>query len=384
MASASEPAVVIVTPSESLLSPTPSRTPSPNLNPLVRLSAAESRTDTTSGGILLLQRPPMTAAEIQIQNHRNVLNKFMCVMVTLPVIATLAIYNKIELVMWWVIVLPIVGIAVAVVWRWKLGQRLQRLHDEAVTSRLSLRGASIRSPPSHSHQDNDSETATPLPPPDYQASIITPPAYILAQQPRKVPSYRSLENLFALARQGASSIMSRGGGGGDSRLNSREHLPQPTTGEASGSQYVAIVIEQPPEQSVAEQISQDLNPTASEIDMEHAATGSSGSLSTTAVSSDRPPAEASLTTRPKDTMPEMVEIRAAAFDKHSLHIFAREEDASSDASPSAGTSVNSPSAKDVVGIDQESLHSGTDENTGDDAEHSKQTLRELKGKAPSR
>lgn len=36
------------------------------------------------------------------------------------------------------------------------------------------------------------------PPPDYQASIINPPAYIVA--PRIVPSYRSLENLFAFAR----------------------------------------------------------------------------------------------------------------------------------------------------------------------------------------
>ncbi|KAF9968857.1 hypothetical protein BGZ70_000001 [Mortierella alpina] len=145
---------------------------------------------------LILQRQP-TPAERRIQRQLNYLKKFMCVIATMPIIATLAIHNKIELVMWWVL---------------RLAGRLQRLQEETDLARLSLAFAPTQSSttrvPRH-HQENDDE---PPPPPDYQSSIITPPAYIVAQQPRKVPSYRSLENLFAFARNG-SRIFSRGTAG---------------------------------------------------------------------------------------------------------------------------------------------------------------------------
>lgn len=76
----------------------------------------------------------------------------------------------------------------------KLGQKLQRLDEEY--SQLSLprdRDSTARVARTRNPEEGEFS-----PPPDYQASIITPPAYIVA--PRKVPSYRSLENLFAFAR----------------------------------------------------------------------------------------------------------------------------------------------------------------------------------------
>ncbi|KAF9291755.1 hypothetical protein BGZ68_002474 [Mortierella alpina] len=177
---------------------------------LQRPSLNESRTLTLpeppTG--LIFQRQP-TPAERRIQRQLSFLKKFMCVIATMPIIATLAVHNKIEVVMWWVLALPLVGIAVALVWRRRLAIKLQRLQEETDLSRLSLAFAPTQSSttrvPRH-NQDNDDE---PPPPPDYQSSIITPPAYIVAQQPRKVPSYRSLENLFAFARNG-SRIFSRG------------------------------------------------------------------------------------------------------------------------------------------------------------------------------
>ncbi|KAF9956739.1 hypothetical protein BGZ72_002532 [Mortierella alpina] len=176
---------------------------------LQRPSLNESRTLTLQDpNSLIFQRQP-TPAERRIQRQLNYLKKFMCVIATMPIIATLAVYNKIELIMWWVIALPLVGIALALIWRRRLAMKLQRLQEETDLSRLSLAFAPTQSSttrvPRH-NQDNDDE---PPPPPDYQSSIITPPAYIVAQQPRKVPSYRSLENLFALARNG-SRIFSRG------------------------------------------------------------------------------------------------------------------------------------------------------------------------------
>ncbi|KAG0089221.1 hypothetical protein BGZ92_005087 [Podila epicladia] len=119
----------------------------------------------------------------------------MCIIATMPVLATLAVYNKIEVVMWWVIAVPLIGIAVALIWRRRLGQKLRRLDEE--NSQLSLpldRDSTPRVPRTR----NPEEEGEASPPPDYQASIITPPAYIVA--PRKVPSYRSLENLFAFTR----------------------------------------------------------------------------------------------------------------------------------------------------------------------------------------
>ncbi|KAG0344711.1 hypothetical protein BG004_004248 [Podila humilis] len=136
----------------------------------------------------------MTAAQRRIVAQRGYLKKFMCVIATMPVLAAIAVYNRIELVMWWVIVLPLVGIALALYWRRQLGIKLQRLDEE--NSQLSLpldRESTIRVPRTPNPEDGEV-----LPPPDYQASIITPPAYIIA--PRKVPSYRSLENLFAFGR----------------------------------------------------------------------------------------------------------------------------------------------------------------------------------------
>lgn len=89
------------------------------------------------------------------------------------------------------------------------------------------------SPPQLLQQDNPEAP----PPPDYHSSIITPPAYITGQQPRKVPSYRSLEHLFA--RQNGSLT--------------REHQGDETSPEASqqdddqgeqGSGQVVVVMEE--------------------------------------------------------------------------------------------------------------------------------------------
>ncbi|KAI1313378.1 hypothetical protein EDD11_002688 [Mortierella claussenii] len=159
-----------------------------------------------------LPPPPITEEQLRIHNQRRYLRKFMCLIATLPVVATLAIYNKIELAMlWWVIVLPVIGISVALYLNRKLGQRLEYLQEQAQTSRRSLLTASRATRFSSSNSDGRDELATPSPPPDYQSSIITPPAYITAQQPRKVPSYRSLENLFSRARQGVTARTSRRG-----------------------------------------------------------------------------------------------------------------------------------------------------------------------------
>ncbi|KAF9321324.1 hypothetical protein BG003_002505 [Podila horticola] len=158
---------------------------------LPRGSMSESRNNESAG--LYLQRP-LTAAQRRIMAQRAYLKKFMCIVATMPVLATLAVYNKIEVVMWWVIVVPLVGIVVALIWRRKLGQKLQRLDEENSQLSLPLDRSATRVPQTR----NPEEEGEVSPPPDYQASIITPPAYIVA--PRKVPSYRSLENLFAFAR----------------------------------------------------------------------------------------------------------------------------------------------------------------------------------------
>ncbi|KAG0037050.1 hypothetical protein BGZ82_003223, partial [Podila clonocystis] len=94
---------------------------------LPRGSMSESRNNENAG--LYLQRP-LTAAQRRILTQRAYLKKFMCIVATMPVLATLAVYNKIEVVMWWVIAVPLVGIAVALIWRRKLGQKLQRLDEE--------------------------------------------------------------------------------------------------------------------------------------------------------------------------------------------------------------------------------------------------------------
>ncbi|KFH62992.1 hypothetical protein MVEG_11030 [Podila verticillata NRRL 6337] len=169
-----------------------SRAHTPTTATLPRGSMSDSRNN--ESGVLFLQRPP-TAEQRRILAQRAYLKKFMCIVATMPVIATLAVYNKIEVVMWWVIAVPLVGIAVALIWRRKLGQRLQRLDEEI--SQLSLpmdRGSATQ----ETRTRNPEEEGEISPPPDYHASIITPPAYLVV--PRKVPSYRSLENLFAFAR----------------------------------------------------------------------------------------------------------------------------------------------------------------------------------------
>ncbi|KAF9574777.1 hypothetical protein EC968_005563 [Mortierella alpina] len=180
----------------------------PTTSVLQRPSLNESRTLTlqdTNG--LILQRQP-TPAERRIQRQLNYLKKFMCVIATMPIIATLAVYNKIELVMWW---------------------------EETDLARLSLAFAPTQSSttrvPRH-NQDNDDE---PPPPPDYQSSIITPPAYIVAQQPRKVPSYRSLENLFAFARNG-SRIFSRGTAADAAANDNNNTSTESGTGAAEGGE----------------------------------------------------------------------------------------------------------------------------------------------------
>ncbi|KAG0244273.1 hypothetical protein BGX31_009454 [Mortierella sp. GBA43] len=161
---------------------------------------------------ITLQIPP-TREELQVQTQIRYLRKFMFMIGTLPLIATLAVHNKLDIVMWWVIALPIIGISVAVYWHWKLGKKLHRLQEDTRASRLSLSRQLSRGSPSpqpflqHHHRGEDSDA--PPPPPDYQSSIITPPAYITAQQPRRVPSYRSLDQLFAVVRRGAS-ILTRG------------------------------------------------------------------------------------------------------------------------------------------------------------------------------
>lgn len=81
---------------------------------LPRGSMSESRNNESAG--LYLQRP-LTAAQRRIMAQRAYLKKFMCIVATMPVLATLAVYNKIEVVMWWVIVVPLVGIVVALIWR---------------------------------------------------------------------------------------------------------------------------------------------------------------------------------------------------------------------------------------------------------------------------
>lgn len=81
---------------------------------LPRGSMSESRNNENAG--LYLQRP-LTAAQRRIVAQRAYLKKFMCIVATMPVLATLAVYNKIEVVMWWVIVVPLIGIAVALIWR---------------------------------------------------------------------------------------------------------------------------------------------------------------------------------------------------------------------------------------------------------------------------
>ncbi|KAF9102904.1 hypothetical protein BGX27_010816 [Mortierella sp. AM989] len=404
--SVTEPIAIV--PSES--SPTPSRTTSPNPNnsnninnnPLVRLSTVDSS---------FTFQPPLTPAERRIQDLRDYLKKFICVIATLPVIATLAIYNRIELVMWWVIALPLIGITIAAIWRWKLGRELQRLQNQVLTSRFNPRNSSSRNPP-NSHYDNDPETSTaeapPPPPPDYQASIITPPAYILAQQPRKVPSYRSLENLFALARHGASIISRSGSAANTSDGGSTEHLPQSTVGVgSSGSQHVTIVIEQsppspPPEESTAKQQVQSIEASSS------LANDTYYNISTTTiVSNSDAPTETNLvgtSALSSKDLPEMVEIRPAFVHVHR----ALEDDDVSEleakypeshylypdycydtavASTSASTSTSAcPSTKGEVVVNQEGLHSNVSEgeNEIDTVRHGKQTLRDLKGKAPSR
>ncbi|CAO3565838.1 unnamed protein product [Mortierella alpina] len=187
-------------------------TRAPTTSVLQRPSLNESRTLTIQDpNGLILQRQP-TPAEQNIQRQLNYLKKFMWVIATMPIIATLAIHNRLELVMWWVLVVPLVGIAFALLCRRRLAGRLQRLQEQTDLARLSLAFAPTQSStarvPRHQPETDDE----PPPPPDYQSSIITPPAYIVAQQPRKVPSYRSLENLFAFARNG-SRIFSRGTAG---------------------------------------------------------------------------------------------------------------------------------------------------------------------------
>ncbi|KAG0007102.1 hypothetical protein BGZ65_007284, partial [Modicella reniformis] len=201
------PAITITTESSSAVFPEGTATPTLTLLP--RSSIAESsRVDGTT-----VQLPP-TRAQLRIQSQLHCLQKFICVIGTLPLIATLLIYNRIELTMWWVVVLPVVGISGAVYCKWKLAKKLQRLQQEAQASRLSLPLMRQVSTTPQPLQGEDSEE--PPAPPDYQSSIITPPAYITAQQPGKVPSYRSLEHLFSLARQGAS-ILTRSAGVGNRR-----------------------------------------------------------------------------------------------------------------------------------------------------------------------
>ncbi|KAF9183976.1 hypothetical protein BGZ51_009223 [Haplosporangium sp. Z 767] len=237
--------------------------------PLPRPSIAESRTDA-----ILVHRQP-TAAERRIQSQMNYLKKFMCVIATMPIIATLAVYNKIELFMWWVIAVPLLGIALALFWRRQLAFKLQRLQAEADASLLNLAlsstytSSATRVSRPFLHQDED-----PPPPPDYQASIITPPAYILAQQPRKVPSYRSLENLFAFAARQGGRILTRGL---DEAERSQEQLAQTSShsqSQSSGSHVCGsgnghggdrtLDVESTPELSTVEQNhEQDVHATSS-------------------------------------------------------------------------------------------------------------------------
>ncbi|KAF9405760.1 hypothetical protein BGZ94_003385, partial [Podila epigama] len=157
---------------------------------LPRPSISESRTNEE----FYIQRP-LTMAQRRILTQREYLKKFMCIVATMPIIATLAVYNKIELVMWWVIVVPLLGIGIALVWRRHLGRKLERLDLEASQISLPIDRDSTTRVTRHNHEPGEEEVS---PPPDYQSSIITPPAYIVA--PRKVPSYRSLENLFSFGR----------------------------------------------------------------------------------------------------------------------------------------------------------------------------------------
>ncbi|KAK3823571.1 MAG: hypothetical protein J3Q66DRAFT_385909 [Benniella sp.] len=183
-----------------MLSPLPLALPRPS-------TADSSRVD------VVVPIPP-SRAQLKIIHQMSYLRKFMCVIATLPIIATLAVHNRLEIVMWWVIVLPLLGISIAMYWRWRLGKKLQRLQEDAQASRLSLsRQLSTPSPQPPLQHQGDPEDASP-PPPDYQSSIITPPAYITAQQPRKIPSYRSLEHLFAFARRSTTSLTGGRASGG--------------------------------------------------------------------------------------------------------------------------------------------------------------------------
>ncbi|KAF9379755.1 hypothetical protein CPB97_008779, partial [Podila verticillata] len=70
-----------------------SRAHTPTTATLPRGSISESRNNESGG--LYLQRAP-TAAQRRILAQRAYLKKFMCIVATMPVIATLAVYNKIE------------------------------------------------------------------------------------------------------------------------------------------------------------------------------------------------------------------------------------------------------------------------------------------------
>ncbi|KAF9344351.1 hypothetical protein BGX34_005766, partial [Mortierella sp. NVP85] len=106
------PSIIVLPDTSSLGVPERTLTLSPLPLALPRPSTADSsRADVT------IPLPP-TRAQLKIIHQMSYLRKFMCVIATLPIIATLAVHNRLEIVMWWVIVLPVLGISIAVYWRW--------------------------------------------------------------------------------------------------------------------------------------------------------------------------------------------------------------------------------------------------------------------------
>ncbi|KAG0009632.1 hypothetical protein BGZ81_003281, partial [Podila clonocystis] len=83
----------------------------------------------------------------------------------------------------------------------KLGQKLQRLDEENSQLSLPLDRESATRVPRTRNPEEEGEVIL-IPPPDYQASIITPPAYIVA--PRKCSATGHWRTCLRLRGQGAS------------------------------------------------------------------------------------------------------------------------------------------------------------------------------------
>ncbi|KAI8600895.1 hypothetical protein EDD21DRAFT_375950, partial [Dissophora ornata] len=220
---------------------------------------------------------------------------------------------------------------------------------------------------------------TPLPPPDYQASIITPPAYIVAQPPPKAPSYRTLESQSVPARHGASRSSGSGGAGSGQRGSSQEQRFQLECQSLGNTQTATTFVDEPSEESFARRRPGDQRPSAVQLSSQgHPHQGSS---STTV--SQQPPVSC-MGLRPgtvdRQLVPEMVEV-SSGLKEGLLRALPIEPRASAQETtlsemftlPSEGSSS------------KHNAHAGHHLNICNICDEcSKQTQKNLKGKAPCR